>query len=195
MTSGQRVAELFEAQYGGLEVTVLGGVLEGKIRFGVGPSDAVWRDRQGVQMFRCASHPTLQCTIVSAVDGRLGCSWSREFTPLFDSVEVFLRDAAMWRVLQGWTYVAVGALDPARAADLGLSPEGPGKGISWWTSPDVVMVAHPYLNPARSPDPQVFVLARNETVKDRVRTRLAASGVGELPFRTGDIFGSIDWLE
>ena len=56
---------------------------------------------------------------------------------------------------------------------------------------DVVLVAHPYLNPARSADPQVFVLARTETAKGRVRARLAENGIGELPFTTGDIFGIV----
>jgi hypothetical protein len=82
----------------------------------------------------------------------------------------------------------VGGLDLMRAAGPDLTRA---EGTSWWTSPDVVMVAHPYLNPGRGTDPQVFVLARTGTVQDRVRTRLAEGGISGSLFATGDIYGAV----
>jgi hypothetical protein len=191
-------AERFAGEYGGLKVAVLGGSFEGEVTFGVAGPEAVWRSRQGVEMFKCAHHPTLQCAIVATVDRRLGCSWGREFSPLFDSVELFIEDAAMWGSVQGWSYVAVGefSLDIAleEFPDLMREDSASGGLSSWWVSPELVIAAHPYLSPGRSAHPKITVLAATGRTKESVRRALRDSGIGELPFTAGEIYGIVPKL-
>ena len=193
-----RAAERFDEEYGGLKIAVLGGPLEGEIVLGVAGPEAVWRGPRGVEMFKCATHPTLQCAIVSTVDGRLGCSWSREFNPLFPSVDSFFEDAAMWGSVQGWSYVAVGAFPVeivlAKFPELTRDDSASGGLISWWVSPEVVIAVHPYLSPGRSEHPQISVLADTHGAMDLVRRALRATGAGELSFTAGEMHGSVSRL-
>ena len=159
-----QAAIAFDLAYRGLSVVSLGGPLEGEVRLGVNGRRPVRNAGPGLTVFRCASHPTIQCSIVSTVDGRIGCSWSNEFTPLFDSVGHFLENAAAWGNVQGWRYVAVG--DVARESvvhvlgDIDVVVPASGEMSGWWVGSDIAVVFQQYLNPSRSRHPQVFVLAR-----------------------------------
>ena len=194
----RHVAERFDGEYGGLKITFLGGSFEGEVVLGVTGPEAVWRSQQGVEMFKCASHPTLQCAIVSAVDRRLGCSWSREFSPLFDSVALLIEDAAMWGSVQGWSYAAAGAF-PVEIAleefpDLIRDDSASGGLLSWWVSPEVVTAAHQYLSPGRSTHLQVAVLVKTSEAKELVRRALRKNGISELLYAAGEMHGIVPKL-
>ncbi|GAA1030050.1 hypothetical protein GCM10009557_20710 [Virgisporangium ochraceum] len=110
-----RAAELFDLTYRDTTVLSLGGPLEGEVRLG---SAGVWRTCDGLEVFRCGDHPTLQAAVVASVDGRIGSSWSGEFTALFNSVELFIANAAAWETVRTWRYVAVGDVPVDVAHDL-----------------------------------------------------------------------------
>src|SRR5689334_24254918 len=132
----RRVVEDFERVYRGVSVRCPDGPFEGTVELGVTGPQPVWQTPDGLEIFRCATHPSLQCGIVASIDGRFGSSWTDEFNPLYDSVELFLKDAAVWRSVEGWRYVAMGdmrvdvvvealgglAADPVVAGDL----------VQWW---------------------------------------------------------------
>jgi hypothetical protein len=112
------VARSFDKTYRGISVFSLGGPLKGELRLGINGERPIWRADHGVEIFRCGVHHAIQCAIVASIDGRLGCSWSGEFTPLFDSVELFIENAAAWATVQGWRYVAVGDISADLALDV-----------------------------------------------------------------------------
>lgn len=172
--------------------------MEGEVVLGVTGPDAAWRSQQGVEMFKCASHPTLQCAIVSTVDGRLGCSWNREFAPIFDSVELFIEDAAMWGSVQDWSYAAVGALSVdivlEEFPDLALDDSASGDLSSWWISSEVVIAAHPYLSPGRNEHRQIAVLVKTSEAKEPVRSALRHNGIDASFCNSGEIQGMVPRL-
>lgn len=194
----QCAAEEFDGEYGGIKIAVLGGPLDGVVEFGVRGPDFVWRSQQGVEMFKCASHPTLQCAIVRAVDLRVGSSWSRDFNPIFDSVELFIEDSAMWGSLQGWFYAAVGALSVEDVLDAfpALVRDETASGVlsAWWLSHDIAVAVHPYLSPGRGPDPQVAILVRAMGLKDPVRRALREIGISASACDAGEIYGAVPRL-
>jgi hypothetical protein len=188
---GLRAAELFDRTYRDTTIVSLGGPLEGTVRLG---TDGMWRTAEGLEVFRCGHHPTLQAAVVAAVDGRIGSSWTWEFTPLFDSVDLFVANAAAWNELRNWRYVAVGdvPLDLVRdlVVDMSVDAAATGALTAWWRAPDHVVTAQQRVNPGRGPHPDVSVLARTHGAAEELRRRLAAAGAHPSLFTAADVRGT-----
>ncbi|MEV4705762.1 hypothetical protein [Actinoplanes sp. NPDC049316] len=173
--------------YSGLKFPVLGGQLAGEVRLGLHGSNNVWRARPDILVARMAAHDTAQCAMVLAVGSRFGCSWTGEFTPLFDSIGLMLEDAAVWGGLQGWSYVAF--LDAATEHVLGvlgdLSRDSSASGdlSQWWFGEDIAVSVAPYLNPARGDNPRTTILVKSAHAVGRVRRELDGVGFGGIKLR------------
>jgi hypothetical protein len=194
----RRAIRAFDQKYRGMSVRSLGGPLKGEVRLGVNGARPFWRSGTGIAIFRCGDHPSIQCAIVASLDGRFGCSWSGEFTALFDSVELFIENAAAWGMVQGWEYVAVTDVPVnsvlAALDDMAVDVTASGELATWWTAADQVVVVQRHLNPARSVYPQVSVLARTPVAKDSTRRRLADVGMGPSAFDAAETFGQVPQL-
>jgi hypothetical protein len=191
-------AIMFDLDYRGLSVVSLGGPLEGKLRLGVNGARPIWRTRQGQGIFRCGSHAGIQCAVVSSVDGRVGCSWSGEFTPLFDSMRLALENAAAWGSMQGWKYVVVEDAASSSMVDLfdDITSDDAASGelSAWWIGDDHAVVAQQYLNPSRSAHPQVSVLAKTSVAEKEIRHRFASAGVSPVAFQVVEAMGVVPML-
>ncbi len=198
LAEARGVARVFDDSYQGISILSLGGPLKGAVRLGVHGERPIWRTEQGLSIFRCGIHPTIQCAVVASVDGRLGCSWVSEFSPLFDSVQLYIENAAAWAVMQGWQYVAVG--DVLTSSVLSVFDELPadplvsGEMAAWWTGADHAVVTQQRLNPALSGRPQVSVLARTPAAKEEARSRLVEIGMDPLIFQAADFIGQVPTL-
>jgi hypothetical protein len=187
-----RAAELFDLTYRGTAVLFLGGPLDGEVRLG---TTGMWRTADGLEIFRCGDNPTLQAAIVASADGRVGGSVAGEFTPLFDTVDLLIANAAAWERVRDWRYVAAGdmpvvaVLDPLDGMTVDASASG--ELTTWWISPDLVVTAQRWLNSERGPNPDVSVLARTESAFEEARRRLArTAGVEPYVFTAADIRGT-----
>ncbi len=198
LAEAHRVARVFDDSYRGISVLSLGGPLKGAVRLGVHGVRPIWRTEQGLSIFRCGIHPTIQCAVVASVDGRLGCSWVSEFSPLFDSVELYIENAAAWAVVQGWRYVAVGDVLASSVLsvfdELSVDPLASGEMAAWWTGADHAVVTQQRLNPAISGRPQVSILARTPAAKEEARSRLVKIGMDPLVFQAADFIGQVPML-
>ena len=186
-----RAAELFDQTYRDTAVYFLAGPLQGEVWLG---TTGMWRTPDGLEVFRCGDNPTLQAAIVASVDGRIGSSCAFEFTPLFDSVELLLANAAAWNRVRDWRYVATGDL-PVEAAlvvldELTVDPSASGELTTWWISPDLVVTAQRWVNGGRGPAPHVSVLARTESAFAEARRRLTHAAVEPHVFTAADIHGT-----
>jgi hypothetical protein len=183
--------EPINSMYSGLKFPVLGGQLAGEVRLGLHGSNNVWRAGSDVLLARMAAHDTAQCALVLSADGRFGCSWTGEFTPLFDSIGLMLEDAAVWGGLQGWSYVAF--LDvlvegvPGVLADLSRDPSASGNLSQWWIGEDIAVSVAPYLNPARGDKPCTTILAKSAPAAAKVMRELDGVGFGGIKFRDADL--------
>lgn len=172
-------ARSFARGYAGRYVEVEGGPLEGSIVLGGGTRPTVRLSSDGAPMLDAARHDTAQCQIVLSERGQLGCSWTDEFQLLFDSVEDFVEDCALWREHHGWWYAATPSDDPApihtilgRRATERLQL---GSRVEWLLGSDVAVASHPFLTsiaPRRT-----AVLARDERGAVGLRQLLRANGV------------------
>lgn len=173
---------LFDERFGGRVISVIGGVLVGSLTLGCGARPSLWRSAGGEPVFRMAQHDSAQCAIVMSSSGQVGCSWSSEFHPLFDSIEHFIEDCAAWRQIRGWQYVAISDFDPGRVVGAvgAISPDKSASGeiARWWMADGVAVVAHPYLNPGRGSARQVAVLAADTLRSERVKEQLEVAGFG-----------------
>lgn len=185
--------DTLNSRYGGLRVPVLGGQLEGMIRLGFsGRPDSVW-EGSGLLMARFAEHDTAQCALVVASDGRFGCSWAGEFSPLFESLEAMFEDVAVWGSLRGWRYVAEGDFPADEVCrvlgDMESDPVANGWLARWWFGQGLAVSAAAYLNSRRSSHPLVTVLGESTAVVAEARARIAglpgAPPVERLTFREG----------
>jgi hypothetical protein len=172
-------ARRFARRYGGLFVEVEGGPLEGSILLGGGTRPTVRLSREGTPMLDAAHHDTAQCQIVLSEAGQVGCSWTDEFHLLFDSVENFVEDCALWREHHGWWYAATLSDDPARIHALlgrcAVEELQLGSGVEWLFGSDVAVASHPFLTdiaPRRT-----VVLARDERGAVELWRLLRANGV------------------
>ncbi|MEK8225438.1 hypothetical protein NKG05_03830 [Oerskovia sp. M15] len=147
-------ARSFARSYAGRYFEVEGGTLDGSIHLGGGAPPTVRLSRDGAPMLDAARHDMAQCQIVLSEAGQVGCSWTDEFHLLFDSVENFIEDCALWREHYGWWYAATLIDDPARIHTLlggvrrrSFSSAAGSSGCSAVTSP-----SRPTLSPT-SPSP------------------------------------------
>ena len=198
LAEARRIASVFDDSYRGISVLSLGGPLKGAVRLGVYGVRPVWRTEQGMIVFRCGIHPTIQCAVVTSVDGRLGCSWTSEFSPLFDSIQLYIENAAAWAVVQGWRYVAVGDVITSSVLsvfdELSVDPLVSGGLAAWWIAADHAMVTQQRLNPAIGGRPQISILARTPAAKEQARSRLVKTGIDPLAFQTADFIGRVPTL-
>ncbi|WP_152645123.1 hypothetical protein [Kitasatospora griseola] len=182
-TTEEAIARMvfFDEHYGGRIIPVRGGVLAGLLTLGTGARPSVLRSTGGEPMFRIGRHNSAQCAIVMSGDGRIGCSWSFEFHPLFDSIEKFIEDCSAWNQIRGWQYVAIADAIPVDIVtaidDLHPDEFASGEKVKWWTSSRIAITSHPYLNPARSSE-QVAILAASEIESTRIREALERKGYG-----------------
>lgn len=124
-------------------------------------------------------HATAQCQIVLSEGGQLGCSWTDEFHLLFDSVESFVEDCAIWREHLGWWYAATLSDDPV-SIHLLLGQRATERvrldsGADWPLGRDVAVASHRFLTdiaPRRT-----VVLARDERGAVGLWRLLRANGV------------------
>jgi hypothetical protein len=165
-------------RFRGISLTVAGGPLEGTLTVGTRGSRPFWRTESGTLVVRVGKHDSAQAAMVMSSDGTFGCSWSFEFTPLFDSFEAVVEDAAAWASLEGWRHVSVLAADPATVVQAipGLEPDTAASGelSQWWTGDGVAVSAAPFLNQRRSSFPQVSVLAESTRKCAELRRTLPA---------------------
>jgi hypothetical protein len=187
----------FDRRYRGISVLSYGGPLEGEVRLGIDGDRPIWRTPDGLEVCRFGRHPAIQCAVVISIDGRLGCSWTGEFTPLFDSVVLFIENAAAWAAVRSWRYVAVGDVSVEVVLDrldsMTVDASASGRLATWWASPDCAMTAQRWLNPGRGSDPQVCVLARTRVAFDESRRRLGGlPGAGPFLFTAADVRGTPD---
>ncbi|WP_328649034.1 hypothetical protein OHS58_17605 [Amycolatopsis sp. NBC_00348] len=186
----------FDSSFGGRVVLIYGGVLEGELELGCGAGETVLRRKPDGGLFaRVARHDSAQCSIVMATDGRLGCSWSDEFHPLFDSVADFIEDCTRWNLVRTWRYVAIVDADVDSLGEipalLELEESLSGSLSSWWSGDDVAVVCHCFLNPGREPSRQVMVLTAGDARTSSLRHDLARAGCGERQFLPADIRGRV----
>jgi hypothetical protein len=171
--------EQVDARFSGLQFPVLGGQLAGTMRLGLSGQNNVWRAAVDILVARMATHDSAQCALVISSGGQFGCSWSGEFTPLFDSVDSMLEDVAVWGSLPGWRYVAFldVELEGVRGAigDLTADPDASGDLSQWWFGDGVAVSMMPYLNPRRSELSQITVLAESAAVAEEIRERMTAA--------------------
>jgi hypothetical protein len=145
-------------------------------------------------MFRAARHRDTQCNIAISENGAFGCSWSDEFHVLFDSVERFIEDSAVWEGFRGWHYAA--RLDGELGRLLGLidevvlDPVLSEGSVTWWIGRNIAIGSHPYLNPARSANNQSTVLARHSEDVPGLIEAMRQSGFG-LPAGTRQARGVV----
>ncbi|MGW2802787.1 hypothetical protein [Streptomyces sp. NPDC001269] len=151
--------------YEGRSLDVAGGPLSGGMILGCGVNPRLRRSWDGFVMFRAARHRDAQCDIVISENGAFGCSWGDEFHVLFDSVEKFIEDSAVWEEFRGWHYAARldGELDGLLGliSEVALDPILSEGSITWWIGRNIAIGSHPYLNPARSANNQSTVLVRD----------------------------------
>lgn len=183
--------EPFNLIYAGLRFPVLGGQLTGEMRLGLQGSNNVWRASSEILLARMAAHDTAQCALVLSADGRFGCSWTGEFTPLFDSIGLMMEDTAVWGGLQGWSYVAF--LDVLVEDVLGvlgalsMDPSASGNLSQWWFGEDVAVSVSPYLNPARGDNPCTTILAKSALAVAELRRKLDGVGFDGIKLRDADL--------
>jgi hypothetical protein len=187
-----RAAELFDLTYRDTTVHFFGGPLDGEVWLG---ATGMLRTADGLEIFRCGDNPTLQAAIVASADGRIGSSFADEFTPLFDSADLLLANAAAWERVRLWRYVAAGDMPVAAVLDLwdGMTVDAAASGelTTWWISPDLVVTVQRWLGSERSPNPDISVLARTESAFEEARRRLAGTaGVEAYVFTAADIRGT-----
>ena len=165
--------------WGGVAVPVLGGPLEGSLRLGVCGPDPMWRTEAGEVVFRGAEGDALQCALVIDSQGVGGCSWSGEFSPLFDSCELMFEHGAAWLDVQGWRYASIVGAEPSAVAeqftDMEIDRVASARLATWWIAPGVRVSSTPYLNPRVSSRPQVIVLVQDKLMVDDVREAVIAA--------------------
>ncbi|MFG1995774.1 hypothetical protein ACGFJ7_37965 [Actinoplanes sp. NPDC048988] len=131
-----------------------------------------------------AQHETVQCTLALASDGRFGCSWNRDFVPLFDSVDAMLEDVAAWGSLQGWYFVGHASdTDPNELASLlgGLAVDEAAYGelSGWWRGHGIAMSFGRHLTHQPESLPNVQFLADSaegaRSIADALSGRLAST--------------------
>ncbi len=172
-------ARRFARRYEGLDFEVEGGPLEGSILLGGGARPTVRRSREGTPMLDAARHDTAQCQIVLSEGGQVRCSWTDELHLLFDSVESFVEDCAIWREHHGWWYAATLSDDPVSIHVL-LGQRATERvrldsGTDWLLGRDVAVASHRFLTdiaPRRT-----VVLARDERAAIDVRQLLRTNGM------------------
>lgn len=171
--------------YGGVRLDVAGGPVWGIIELGSGPHAKPSRSREGIRVIRAARSHDLPCAIVVTESGEIGAYWTGECHILFDSIENFIEDCAMWNERRGWHYVAVldGGLSQVLDIVDSLERNGDASGehVDWWVNDTTSIAAHPYLNPARSSNRQVAIVTRDRDTMEAIRHRISDAGISVPP--------------
>lgn len=187
--------ELLSDEWEGCVLPCYGGNYYGWTRLSVSPGG--WTSSpEGDEFIRIAENHDAPCAIVLRRDGRVGVSWSGEYTDMFASFTEFVEMAALWSTLRGWTILESFGLrffDAVEFVSRRRTRPVTGGSLTRWTRfDDAVVLEEPFLtgDPDRPPRVHVVVadpalLAGSDFVGSLQYPRFSTIGQGfpELPAR------------
>ncbi|MDQ0931372.1 hypothetical protein [Streptomyces turgidiscabies] len=187
--------ELLSQEWEGCVLPCYGGNYYGWTRISVSPGG--WTSSpEGDEFIRIAENHDAPCAIVLRRDGRVGVSWSGEYTDMFADFTEFVETVALWSTLRGWTGLESYGLryfDAVEFVSRGRTSPVTGGSLTRWTRfDDAVVLEEPFLtgDPDRPPRVHVVVadpalLAGSDFVKSLPYPMFSTLGQGfpELPAR------------
>ncbi|MFI8186920.1 hypothetical protein OG539_02290 [Actinacidiphila glaucinigra] len=171
--------ELLSEEWEGSTLPGYGGNYYGWTRLWVSPGG--WTSSpEGDEFIRIAENQYAPCAIVLRRDGRVGVSWSGEYTDMFAGFTEFVETMALWSTLRGWTVLRGFGLryfDAVEFVSRGRSSSVTGGSLTRWTRfDDAVVMEEPFLTGDPDRPPRVHVVVAD-------RALLAGSDfVGSLPY-------------
>ncbi|GAA2773859.1 hypothetical protein GCM10019017_17640 [Streptomyces showdoensis] len=122
---------------------------------------------EGDEFIRFAENHDLACAIVLRRDGRVGVSWSGEYTDMFAGFTEFVETVALWSTLRGWTVLTGFGLRYADAVEFvsrGRTRPMTGGSLTRWTRfDDAVVLEEPFLTGDPDRPPRVHLVVADPT--------------------------------
>ncbi|MGW7357393.1 hypothetical protein ACWGI0_12370 [Streptomyces sp. NPDC054802] len=141
--------DLLTEEWEGITLPGYGGNYYGWTRFSVS-RDGWTSSPHGDEFIRIGENQYAPCAIVLRRDGRVGVSWSGEYTDMFASFTEFVESVAQWSMLRGWTGLQGFGLrysDAVEFVSRGRTRPVTGGTLTRWTRfDDAVAVEEPFLN-------------------------------------------------
>ncbi len=155
------LVEALKGDWDGVLIPGYGGNYFGWTRIAV--SGRGWvTSPDGDEFIRIAENEQAPCAIVLHRDGRVGVSWSGEYTDMFSGLPEFLSLLAVWSEAKGWVAVRVAArpvCEVVAQAAGGRTAVDTGGSLTRWTSfGDLIVIEEPLLSGFPEDDPVVHVL-------------------------------------
>lgn len=178
--------ELLSEAWEGCVLPCYGGNYYGWTRLSVSPGG--WTtSSEGDEFIRIAENHDLPCAIVLRRDGRVGVSWSGEYTDMFAGFTEFVETAALWSTLRDWTVLQGFGLRYSDAVEFvsrgRTRPVTGGSRTRWTRFDDAVVLEEPFLTGDPDRPPRVHLVVADPAL-------LAGSGlVASLPYPTISTIG------
>lgn len=178
--------ELLSEAWEGCVLPCYGGNYYGWTRLSVSPGG--WTTSpEGDEFIRIAENHDLPCAIVLRRDGRVGVSWSGEYTDMFAGFTEFVETAALWSTLRDWTVLQGFGLRYSDAVEFvsrgRTRPVTGGSRTRWTRFDDAVVLEEPFLTGDPDRPPRVHLVVADPAL-------LAGSGlVASLPYPTISTIG------
>lgn len=178
--------ELLSEAWEGCVLPCYGGNYYGWTRLSVSPGG--WTTSpEGDEFIRIAENHDLPCAIVLRRDGRVGVSWSGEYTDMFAGFTEFVETAALWSTLRDWTVLQGFGLRYSDAVEFvsrgRTRPVTGGSRTRWTRFDDAVVLEEPFLTGDPDRPPRVHLAVADPAL-------LAGSGlVASLPYPTISTIG------
>jgi len=153
--------ELLSEEWEGCVLPCYGGNYYGWTRISVSPGG--WTSSpEGDEFIRIAENHDAPCAIVLRRDGRIGVSWSGEYTDMFADFAEFVETVALWSTMRGWTAVESYGLrysDAVEFVSRGRTRPVTGGSLTRWTRfDDAVVLEEPFLTGDPDRPPRVHVV-------------------------------------
>ncbi|WP_069766808.1 hypothetical protein [Streptomyces sp. LUP30] len=178
--------ELLSEAWEGCVLPCYGGNYYGWTRLSVSPGG--WTtSSEGDEFIRIAENDDLPCAIVLRRDGRVGVSWSGEYTDMFAGFTEFVETVALWSTLRDWTVLQGFGLRYSDAVEFvsrgRTRPVTGGSRTRWTRFDDAVVLEEPFLTGDPDRPPRVHLVVADPAL-------LAGSGlVASLPYPTISTIG------
>ncbi|MET9953439.1 hypothetical protein ABZ135_18070 [Streptomyces sp. NPDC006339] len=173
------LVELLVEGWEGVTLPGYGGNYYGWTRLSVS-RDGWASSPDGDEFIRIGEHQNAPCAIVLHRDGRVGVSWSGEYTDMFAGFMEFVESLALWSTLRGWTVLSGFGLQYSEAVDFisrgRLRPVTVGSLTRWTRFDDVAVLEEPFLTGDPGRPPRVYVMAANPALL------MGSDLVGSLPY-------------
>ncbi|MGW7428293.1 hypothetical protein ACWGIN_01960 [Streptomyces sp. NPDC054861] len=182
----EELIELLTEEWEGTTLPCYGGNYYGWIRLSVS-RDGWMSSLSGDEFIRIGEAQNAPCAIVLRRDGRVGVSWSDEYTDMFAGFTEFVDSVALWSTLRGWTGLQGFGLQYTDAVEFvsrGRPRPLTGGSLTRWTRfDDAVVLEEPFLTGDPGRPPRVHVVVADPALL------VGSDLVGSLPYPSFSTIG------